>query len=239
MIRGVFLDLGWTLFRPVNREWFLGEWFFDIVGKEVLEQVPPEKRNEVFGQALAYLDSHHLLFTEEEEICQFQEFYKVIARGLPQLGISLEQAEEMGRRKVLDTGNYVFFHGIKDILQSLRQRYRLGIISDTWPSVERILKSGGIDGLFDCKTYSCHLGVWKPHRRMYQDALEKMGFAPEQTVFVDDDEDNLAGAAQWGIRPVLITWKQGGERGAGENRPYPTIPHMGALWDLLEALERE
>lgn len=61
-----------------------------------------------------------------------------------------------------------------------------------------------MEDLFDTKTYSCNLGTWKPDVKMYFHALEQMGLAPDQTVFVDDWEPNLDGAAACGIHGVLI-----------------------------------
>jgi haloacid dehalogenase superfamily, subfamily IA, variant 3 with third motif having DD or ED len=246
MIKGIFFDLGWTLFRPVNNNWFINDKLLECTGFEILRNIPDEKREKVFRKALQYLDDHHRLDTENEEIRQFQEFYRIIAHGLPELGISDSQAEEIGEYKVVDTSNYIFFDKSKETLLKLKPHYKLGIISDTWPSVDRILKSGGIDSLFDCKTYSCNLGVWKPDPRMYIDALEKMGLPPEQTVFVDDCEDNLNGAVACGINPILIVLKQDmlnsgkrseGNRGGNNNR-YPAIQDIGELPDLLEKAEK-
>ncbi|MBR5961019.1 MAG: HAD-IA family hydrolase, partial [Clostridia bacterium] len=53
-------------------------------------------------------------------------------------------------------------------------------------------------------TYSCELGVFKPDRRMYLDALAKAGVPAEETVFIDDSVINLDGAAELGITPILI-----------------------------------
>ncbi|MBR6089882.1 MAG: HAD-IA family hydrolase, partial [Anaerolineaceae bacterium] len=52
--------------------------------------------------------------------------------------------------------------------------------------------------------FSCYVGVFKPDRRMYLDALEKSGVSAEETVFIDDSVRNLRGAAEEGILPILI-----------------------------------
>ena len=48
------------------------------------------------------------------------------------------------------------------------------------------------------------MGVFKPDRRMYLDALNKCGVPADGTVFIDDSLRNLEGAAALGIMPVLI-----------------------------------
>jgi putative hydrolase of the HAD superfamily len=185
-----------------------------------------------------------LLFTEDEEVEQFKAFYNIIAAELPELGITEEQADEMGEFKVFDTSNFIFFDKSRETLLKLKEKYKLGIISDTWPSADRILRSGNVEDLFDCKTYSCHLGTWKPDKRMYLHALEQMGLPPEQTVFVDDWENNLDGAAECGIRPVLIKARANtpipGQRFSEvstDSGKYPGINTIGELPGLLEEIE--
>lgn len=43
-----------------------------------------------------------------------------------------------------------------------------------------------------------------PDRRMNLDALEKCGHDAKDTVFIDDSPQNLQGAAELGITPMLI-----------------------------------
>ena len=73
------------------------------------------------------------------------------------------------------------------------------------------MEAYGLREFFDCVTYSYTLGVYKPHPKMYADALGKMGLPPEQTVFVDDFTGNLEGARAAGIQPVLIQAKPGAQ----------------------------
>lgn len=102
------------------------------------------------------------------------------------------------------------------LIPALQGRYELGIISDTWPSIIPLLEHFDILKYFGCATFSFELGTFKPDRRMFQDALSKMGLPPEQTVFIDDSPKNLAGAAALGIVPVLISaWSPELDRGLG------------------------
>ena len=229
-IKGVFLDLGWTLFRPAHGDWFINKKMLEYAPWQKIQKIPQDKRDAVFAEALAYLDGHHLLRTEAEEMAQFMEFYHIIADGLPELGITEKQAEKMAECKVFDTENYLFFEKARETVLRLREKYRLGVISDTWPSADRILQSGGLADLFDCKTYSCHLGVWKPHEKMYHHALEQMNLPPEETVFVDDAEGNLDGAVACGIRPILIKTNQN----IPDSGKYPHINSIAELPALLE-----
>ena len=69
---------------------------------------------------------------------------------------------------------------------------------------EQQLEYIGVSGYLSFCTFSCYVGVFKPDRRIYLDALEKSGVPAEKTVFIDDNVRNLQGAAELGITPILI-----------------------------------
>ena len=48
----------------------------------------------------------------------------------------------------------------------------------------------------------------KPEPEIYQRLLERYGLVPEECVFLDDLEENLAAAAKFGIHTVLFTGKE-------------------------------
>jgi putative hydrolase of the HAD superfamily len=70
-VRGIFFDLGWTLFRPAGNDWFICNKLIEYVGEEGLRNLPEAKKQAVFGRALKYLDDNHRLATEAEEYGQF------------------------------------------------------------------------------------------------------------------------------------------------------------------------
>jgi putative hydrolase of the HAD superfamily len=55
---------------------------------------------------------------------------------------------------------------------------------------------------FDAFFSSCYLGLRKPDRRIYQVALDVLERDPEETVFIDDREENAAAAASLGIHAI-------------------------------------
>lgn len=68
MIKGIFFDLGWTIFHPVNNNWFINQKMLEFTSIQTIDSLPPEKRKAAFDKALKYLDDHHLLFSEDEEL---------------------------------------------------------------------------------------------------------------------------------------------------------------------------
>jgi len=66
-------------------------------------------------------------------------------------------------------------------------------------------------GKFELRRYfkvalsSCYLGLRKPESAMYRRALDILGSRPHRTLFIDDREENVAGAAAEGIRAIRFT----------------------------------
>ncbi|MER3557407.1 MAG: hydrolase [Thermus sp.] len=87
-----------------------------------------------------------------------------------------------------------------DLLKTLKGRgLRLGVLSNTLPSLQESLAYYGladhIDGFFS----SCVLGVAKPHPQAFLKALEAMGLHPEETLYLDDDPENVQVALELGL----------------------------------------
>ena len=88
--------------------------------------------------------------------------------------------------------------------RNLREQHFRIKDADTELECTAVTEGKGVSQYFSFATYSCFVGVFKPDRRMFLDALGKCGAAPEETVFIDDSVRNLAGAAELGITPILI-----------------------------------
>lgn len=114
-------------------------------------------------------------------------------------------------RRAQGRHTYQLFEDSIPTLEALRGKYKLGVISDTWPSIVPVLEEFGLPGYFDTLTYSFEVGCFKPDPRMFADALGKMGLPPEQCVFIDDTAQNLVGAQKLGIQPVQIRKKPGAD----------------------------
>jgi len=90
-----------------------------------------------------------------------------------------------------------------DLVRGLRGRYHTGLLSNASDVLPRLLRERyGLDGLFDVEVISALVGLAKPDPAIYQLALDRLGTAPEATVFVDDYEPNVAAAAALGIRAI-------------------------------------
>ena len=92
------------------------------------------------------------------------------------------------------------------LIRSLSPSYRLGLLSNTneW-HFERHIRSVEIFSLFDAVTLSFQVRAMKPAEAIYRDMLEKIGFPPEECVFVDDLEENVAGARRMNLHAIHYT----------------------------------
>jgi HAD superfamily hydrolase (TIGR01509 family) len=54
-------------------------------------------------------------------------------------------------------------------------------------------------------TLSYRVKTMKPAEAIYLDMLEKIGFSPEECVFVDDLEENISGARRLNLHAIHYT----------------------------------
>lgn len=79
--------------------------------------------------------------------------------------------------------------------------YHLSIISNVGDSLYSFLPKEYVD-LFEEITLSYHVHAIKPDPKIYEYHLEKIGFQPEECVFVDDRQPNVVGAEKVGVKGV-------------------------------------
>jgi epoxide hydrolase-like predicted phosphatase len=95
---------------------------------------------------------------------------------------------------------------LMEFIRGLRSRVKVGMITNAWLDIRRYLENEfKIADAFDPLIVSAEVGIAKPDPRIYQLALERLGVQPAETVFVDDFEDNVAGARWVGMQAVHFT----------------------------------
>jgi len=92
------------------------------------------------------------------------------------------------------------FHETKSVLKTLKaQRFRLAVISDTFPSLEESLKAMGIVCYFESFTASALVGAGKPDCKIFQAATQSLGVSPLDSIFIDDCKEEADGAREQGF----------------------------------------
>lgn len=59
-------------------------------------------------------------------------------------------------------------------------------------------------GEFDVQMYSCEVGMVKPAPEVYLECVRRLGVEPAQTLFLDDKQKNVDGAANAGLKAMLF-----------------------------------
>src|SRR5215471_13746859 len=91
-------------------------------------------------------------------------------------------------------------------LAGLRPSYRTGIISNSFVGArEREQERYGFGQLTDVIIYSHEAGIRKPDPRIYHLACDRLGIRPEEMIFLDDVEANVAAARDLGAHGILFT----------------------------------
>jgi putative hydrolase of the HAD superfamily len=99
--------------------------------------------------------------------------------------------------------------GAAKTVQRLAPRYKLGVISDsglsTGKTLRHFLQRDGLLSCFTCTTFSDEVGVSKPHRRIFQITLDRLGAQPHEAVHVGDlIHSDIAGAKAIGMVAVRM-----------------------------------
>ena len=230
-VKGIFFDLGWTLVYPPSGDWEFTQPAQKLFNWDVYQSLPKERTAAVRKEANDYLEAHHHISSLEEEYDRMLQYFTIVAQKLPELGATRQDIEATALEKVYQSQHtYNLMEDAIPTLEALKGRYKLGIISDTWPSIVPVLERFGILPYFDAITYSFQLGCYKPNPRMYQDALSKKGLPAQECVFIDDVARNLEGAAKVGIQPVQIRVKPDAD-------PCPQgMASIGKISGILELL---
>ena len=93
----------------------------------------------------------------------------------------------------------------KDIIKQLKSNSRVVCGTNTIDSHYYYLLNQGVYDIFDEVYASNLMGISKPDPDFYRYILKKEGIKPENTVFVDDSEENVLSAQKIGINSILFT----------------------------------
>ena len=95
--------------------------------------------------------------------------------------------------------------GVVKIIEQLKVDSRVVCGTNTFdPHYDYLMSRGSYD-IFDAVFASNKIGLSKPHPEFYRYILKKEGIEPEDTIFVDDLEENVSAASKLGITSILFT----------------------------------
>ena len=178
--------------------------FFDFGGviQRTEYQAPRQQLAQRFG--MEYEDIDKLVFNSPSAVkatvgeVSEKDHWKAIAQRLKIKGDEIEKVEaEFFAGDMVDLS-------ILQYLQSLRPRYKVGMISNAWSGMREYLVRQKIDSAFDTLTISAEVGEAKPDAKIYLLALEQAQVKASEAVFVDDVAKNIEACEKVGMKGILF-----------------------------------
>jgi glucose-1-phosphatase len=88
---------------------------------------------------------------------------------------------------------------------TLRKRYKVVLVSNiNVLHLNYVKKTFPVLSAFDRVVASCHAGVIKPHRGIYEKALARIGARAESTFYTDDRKELVESACAMGLRGYVF-----------------------------------
>lgn len=202
-VKAILFDSGRTLNVPRTGHWFITPNFIKIIKKEGFVY-SDEQLDEAMQKAYEHISKILVVKTEEDEYEMFKEFYEIVLKELNYPDISDEIIDLLARDNVYNDDKFFFFEDVEQSLKILKEKYLLGVVSDTWPSLERVFINKDLRKYFSTFVMSSVHGSYKAEKVLFKIAMKELGITPEEAIFVDDSESNLQAAEEFGMIPILI-----------------------------------
>lgn len=125
------------------------------------------------------------------------------------------------------------FDGARELLERLRHRFRLGLITNgpsdmQWAKID-VLK---IESLFNEIIVAGDIGIYKPDERIFASMLQKLDISPQHALYIGDSlEMDVAGAKQAGLHTV---WINPDGKPVAELIPDFELRESAELWKVLQ-----
>ena len=221
-IVAVFFDAGGTILTVSKNR-------FERIQEALLARgvsIPLEKIQEVDLKVReALLEGDIWIARPEQEERFWADYYRMMVEKLGVADDAERLAQEL-REETFWVDWTLAYPDAIPVLKALKGRYKLGVISNAYPSMQDALEHTGLAPFMDSITISAHVGVGKPDPLIYQVALNSLGVRADESIFVDDLEENVRAAEEMGFTAFLI------DRNAESEAPG--VIHN--LYDLLDFL---
>ncbi|HZU67120.1 MAG TPA: HAD family phosphatase [Ktedonobacteraceae bacterium] len=94
---------------------------------------------------------------------------------------------------------------LADYFAGLRPRYRTALLSNSFVGARgKEQERYHFADICDLLIYSHEERVAKPERRIFEVLCERLGVLPQEIIFLDDVEANIAAAREFGIHAILF-----------------------------------
>lgn len=165
--------------------------------------------------------------TIDDERAFFKRYYKYLLLG-EGITENIDERSSMLFDELWCNKDRALFPETTEVLEYFKKHgYKLGVISDTSPSLEYTLQQLGIAKYFTSFTASSLVGAGKPSPVIFNAALSAQGVTAEESIYVDDYKPEADGARNLGFTSFLI------DR-SGIDKDKWTIQSLKQLIDFVE-----
>ena len=169
-------------------------------------ELPPETRDRWFNDGIDGVEHlEHSRSRDHYVAWQRERLLGMLAETDVHPGeyeVILQKLRDGAESRVLEA-----YPEVADVLAALRGRgVRVGICSNWDWDLTQAVEEVGLADLVDVQVSSAWAGARKPHPRIFEDALTKLGAEPAETTFVGDTwGPDVAGPLAIGMTPLYVS----------------------------------
>lgn len=194
----IILDFGYVLAKPTTGNYLITPKFKELIDMSLIDE---QVLKNTFVKYHDIIERQ--MNNEEEEYTNFYDFYSsVLQEVYPNYTIDL--AHCIAYDFAYKQDKYTFYDNIKNELENLSKKYTLILLTDNFPSVDRILKERKIYKYFDRIYISSHYGTIKKEGLFFNYPIEEYKIKKGEALFIDDSIDNLDVAVSKNLDVLLI-----------------------------------
>ena len=223
-IRAVLFDSGEVLMRPIApsdappeqpwRKYFPGP-NFDVMVRAKYPDIKLGGLDDAILRGMDELDRLHTqpIWTLEEEVGHFDEFYRILlnALGVSDPGLAYELARDRVYKPDIEP-----YPDAPEVLQRLHDSgLVMGVLSEAWPSLELNYRRLGLREYFRAFIISANHGILKDDPKLFSKAQSRMNVPAEETLFLDDWAPYVQVAIDCGFQGAVVARSPGIPRTEG------------------------
>jgi len=201
MLKAIFFDAAGTLFHLPKGVGY----HYALVGQGLGLELNAHELDQAFAAVWKQMPLRPAtgLPREDDDKGWWRE---LVDRILDQVSSSLQEPDrdtffEVAYEHFAEAGVWELYPDVIEVLESLRGRFELSVISNFDGRLRTILEQLGVSKFFRYVFISSELGADKPDPAIYRQALEVIGFAPNEVLHVGDDpERDWDAAAKAGLQ---------------------------------------
>ncbi|MEM5777449.1 MAG: HAD family phosphatase [Candidatus Aenigmatarchaeota archaeon] len=187
MIKAIIFDFGGVCFYPGNSSQLLLEAIFrsKLPKIKLISIFFSTKRNEI----KKLVDKFNEAKLNEDDL--FREIKRITRYNFSERDL---------KKQIIDLNKPI--KPVIEILEKLKNRYKLCLLTNNNSWLDEINEKHRFYQYFDVIINSYNVKVAKPNRKIFEIALSKLKFKPNECIFIDDKKENVLAAEEYGINSI-------------------------------------